>query len=550
MDIFDNPFWTLGATLRDNRRRIMELAEEKSLLSDEDVISSASSTLTNPRKRLSAEIAWLPGLGPKRANELISMLQSNPNEIPVQEGIPSLAKANLLVGGLKSMASNIKKDDLPEWIIGIAQAYDEIDASEALSLVNEEREVSGFPKVTDENAFETEIDSRRQHFKSVIRNALNQLDSNELVEVITDVVEDSTDMGDLAAPLLIDDLVDTYEVDAQGFLDKEEENIDALLGRIKTLADDDASEGSLSPVVDELIKVVKNWDIVAQPIQVSTKSRGLGHDASTRVAHKVRDVAIQLFNEHDQLGLSQKVTAMLQEVFAEVVDVADRTEEDAFTLDEIAEQRKLGSLLEPISDLCSKALKAVESRPNNAQSEARKLSSSAAQLIIQLKNSAAPENLLNHGKDEVALTLMQCAVIYGNETSKWNECVEILESAMKQAGSPEAKKRIRGNLLTASQNKALYGDLTPVSSAPTLSSINGFGFTLYGSTDSDPISGSHIATYYFTALFFPIFPIARYRVIQNGSSYRFLGKAPLRQFDKVHLAISLGLIVAIFLGAQ
>ncbi len=145
---------------------------------------------------------------------------------------------------------------------------------------------------------------------------------------------------------------------------------------------------------------------------------------------------------------------------------------------------------------------------------------------------------------------MQCAVIYGNETSKWNECVEILESAMKQAGSPEAKKRIRGNLLTASQNKALYGDLTPVSSAPTLSSINGFGFTLYGSTDSDPISGSHIATYYFTALFFPIFPIARYRVIQNGSSYRFLGKAPLRQFDKVHLAISLGLIVAIFLGAQ
>ena len=160
------------------------------------------------------------------------------------------------------------------------------------------------------------------------------------------------------------------------------------------------------------------------------------------------------------------------------------------------------------------------------------------------------QNLINHGKDEIALTLMQCAVIYGNETSKWNECIETLENAMKQAGSPEAKKRIRGNLLTASQNKALYGNLTPVSSAPTLSSINGFGFTLYGSTDLDPVSRSHIATYYFTALFIPVFPIARYRVIQNDNSYRFLGKAPLRQFDKIHLAVSLVLIASVFLGAQ
>jgi hypothetical protein len=550
MDIFDNPFWTLGATLRDNRRRILELAEEKSLLSDEDVITSANSILTNPRKRLGAEIAWLPGLRPKRASELVSMLQSNPNEISHQDGIPSLAKANLLVGGLKSMGQKIEKDTLSEWILGIAEAYDEIDPDDALKLINEERDVSGFPHVTDQHAFDAEIESRRQHFKSVIKDTLNLLDTDELVEVITDVVERSTDMGDLAAPLLIDDLVDTYEIDAQDFLDKEEANIEILLKQIRSLADGNTSDSLLAPVIDELINVVKNWDVVAQPIQVSTKSRGLGHDASTRVAQNVRDVAIHLFNEHDKLDLSRRITAMLQEVFAEVVDVADRTDEDAFTLDDIAEQRKLGDLLDPISDLCTKALKAAEARPKNAHNEATKVASAASRLIRDLNNAGVPETLLNQGKDEIALTLMQCSVVYGNETSKWKECVETLENAMKQAGSPEAKKRIRGNLLTASKNKALYGDLTPISSAPTLSSINGFGFTLYGSTDLDPISHSHIATYYFTALFIPIFPITRYRVIQNGDSYRFLGKAPLRQFDKVHLGISVVLIIAMFLGAQ
>ena len=82
----------------------------------------------------------------------------------------------------------------------------------------------------------------------------------------------------------------------------------------------------------------------------------------------------------------------------------------------------------------------------------------------------------------------------------------------------------------------MLGDLTPVKSVPGLRTVNGCGFTLYGATDPDPRNGSHIATYYFVILAIPLFPIARYRVIQNGNSYRFIGKAPLRTFDKWHIA--------------
>jgi hypothetical protein len=92
-------------------------------------------------------------------------------------------------------------------------------------------------------------------------------------------------------------------------------------------------------MVNQLIQVVKNWDTVAQPIQVSTKSRGLDHDASHRVAGLVRGLAIHMFNEHGKLDFSQQLTNMLQEVFAEVGEVAERTAEDADALGEIAEQR-------------------------------------------------------------------------------------------------------------------------------------------------------------------------------------------------------------------
>ena len=81
MDIFDNPFWILGATVRDDRVRIMEIAEEKSLIDEEEVISSSSSTLSNPRRRLGAEIAWLPGIGPKKASQLLEILTNSPSHV-------------------------------------------------------------------------------------------------------------------------------------------------------------------------------------------------------------------------------------------------------------------------------------------------------------------------------------------------------------------------------------------------------------------------------------------------------------------------------------
>jgi hypothetical protein len=303
-------------------------------------------------------------------------------------------------------------------------------------------------------------------------------------------------------------------------------------------------------MVKQLIQVVKNWDTVAQPIQVSTKSRGLDHDASHRVAGLVRGLAIHMFNEHGKLDFSQQLTNMLQEVFAEVGEVAERTAEDADALGEIAERRKLSRLLDPISDLCKAALENSEKQPASADREAQKVMNTAPQLISNLSASKPGVEILSQGKDEIALTLMHCAVVYGNKTEKWKPCISFLEEAFKYASSQDVKSRIQKNLTTVRDNDRLYGDLKPISSAPSLHTINGIGTTMYGSTDHDPASGSYLSTYYFVFFAIPIFPISRYRVIPTGNGYRFLGKAPLRTFDKWHIAISLGLIAWMIINMQ
>lgn len=338
MDLLQNPFHILNASPRDNRRRIMELADERSLLLDSSECMEARSELTNPRKRLSAEVAWLPGIGPKRAGELLSIIESSPTDLLAVGNLSSIARANLLAAGIARLPDH-NADDVAEWILEIAWVFEDLDPDELSVIINEERIVSGFPEVSDLSAVEAEIQERRRHYRKVIKSALDNLSPKELVEAVTVTVESATDDGEEHGPILIADLVDSYEVEAQGFLDKEEGNIKALVGKLRAAVDAERSDSTLAPMVNQLIQIVKNWDTVAQPIQVSTKSRGLDHDASHRVANLVRSLAIHMFNEHGKLDFSQQLTNMLQEVFAEVAEVAERTAEDADALAEIAEEQ-------------------------------------------------------------------------------------------------------------------------------------------------------------------------------------------------------------------
>lgn len=338
MDLLQNPFHILTASPRDNRRRVMELADEHSLLLDPGICTEACSSLTNPRKRLSAEVAWLPGIGPKRVGEVMSLLLYSPTDLLAVDKLTSIARANLLATGLIRLPDR-NPDDVVEWILRIAWAFEDIDLEELGAIINEERVVSGFPEVMDISVIEVEINERRRHYRKVIRSTLDNLSPMELVKAVTITVETATNGGKEHGPILISDLVDLYEAEAREALDKGEENIRYLVEQLRGAVDKKWQDSTLALMVKQLIDIVKNWDAIAQPIQVSTKSRGLGHDASLRIAELIRDLAIHMFNKHDKLDFSQQLTSMLQEVFAEVESVAERTAEDADTLDSIAEQR-------------------------------------------------------------------------------------------------------------------------------------------------------------------------------------------------------------------
>src|SRR5207249_1560433 len=55
-------------------------------------------------------------------------------------------------------------------------------------------------------------------------------------------------------------------------------------------------------------------------------------------AYAIRGLGIELFNEHGMLKETQRITSLLQELFGELLEVSEKLEEDASTIDGIVQQ--------------------------------------------------------------------------------------------------------------------------------------------------------------------------------------------------------------------
>jgi hypothetical protein len=333
-----SPFWLLGATTRDDRRRITELAEEKSLELDPDACQKARSNLTNPRTRLGVEMAWLPGVSPKKATQLAIQVLLDPMSVRTESGLPSLAHANLMAAAFEVVDPKDDPEGMSRFILEMASLVEGLSVDDVIQQINEDRSVSGFPEVYAKDQVEGELAERKRYFTNAIKDALNRVPTLTLVEAMTLAVDKATASGEDHAPELLDELVDSYELESQGFLQKEAENIQKL---IKAARDSSSSgEETVRLVINKLELVARNWNRVAKPIQLSAKARGIEHGLSNEMAYSMRNLAIDLYNEQDMLVQSNRIIGLLQELFSELPELAERVEQDADALQEIFQSRK------------------------------------------------------------------------------------------------------------------------------------------------------------------------------------------------------------------
>lgn len=332
MDFLDNPFYILDVTPRDNRRRIIEQSDARSLIQDPDVCRNAAATLTHPRRRLYAEIAWLPCTRLNQVEEIFELLHDY--SFGAIELTP-IAHANLVAAKLQRLP-DYTSDGVASRIRQIARSFEDIDGEQLEAVINAQRKVSRFP-IVNLTDIESEIQDLGDYYRKVITSALEKLSAKQRAAAMTSAVALATRHAG-QVPRLINRLVDWYEVDAQESLEEHKTKIVELNEKLRLAANEERPDSALAPVVTQLIQSVKDWDVIAQPIQVSRKSQGKSHDASVELARLVRELALHLWNEYGKLDVCHQLINTLREVFAEVSEVVAIIDEDTKQLDAIAKQ--------------------------------------------------------------------------------------------------------------------------------------------------------------------------------------------------------------------
>ena len=334
--IKENPFYILDATTRDNRQKIVELAEEKSFDIDEDLCQKARSDLTMPRNRVLAELNWLPGVSPNKISLLISKLKTCDKSLYSIEGIPDLARINILMELLDNEHIKFNTNELEDVIIKIINNFDNLNTDEIIRDINEDRIVSGFPEINDYELVENHLLEKKRSCVKLILKRLNNLETLHLIDIMTRIVDDATANGEIQASSMLEDLVDDYKLHTQNFLEQEFEKIRKLIEIIQNRAEE--GKDTISPLINKLLEITRNWDNVAQPIQLSMKSRGLDEPLSYKVANAIRLLSIELTNDYGYVELSQKISEVIKELFAELPEIVEKVEEDIDTLDDLFSQ--------------------------------------------------------------------------------------------------------------------------------------------------------------------------------------------------------------------
>ena len=195
-------------------------------------------------------------------------------------------------------------------------------------------------------------------------------------------------------------------------LEKKQKIIEAQDKKLRAMVDAKNPDTTLQPIVNQLIQTVKEWDTIAQPIQLSKRSRGERHIASFEIAWRVQKLTVDLFNEYLKYDFALQFLNMLLEVFAEVPEIVERITRDKKDLETQIHQVKGIEKFENINTQVEKLKEAADMKKPDYT-----LTPMVNQLIQTVKTwetSGQPPE----ANGTVALTVRDIALYLWNEHQK------------------------------------------------------------------------------------------------------------------------------------
>lgn len=314
------------------------------------------------------------------------------------------------------------------------------------------------------------------------------------------------------------------------------QEIDSRIIFIDKITDDIKEERSSfsDGNIDNILEIINQ----KFPIQYLNSLPSFFQSSINKIAKSLNFLQLNIWNEFNTTLVPKLILEHLLKLNIE--SVSKPTFEKNYSIvkkkhEERLEQERNAPLLSKwakiLLDLQRKA-KEVEDSQSKAQSG---LTFVQNNLDIEALNSLP--SFADEIRVQIAYAIRGMAISAWNEQNDLANSLQILILAKKITVNKETSEKLNKDhkdLLLIEAKRKIQGK--PISSAPSLRTINGVGTTIYGDT------------HYFVILAIPIIPLGRYNCEPTYNGYRFYGKLELHPWQKVWQYLAIGAIAIFFLS--
>lgn len=437
MQLFDNPFYILGASMTDSLARIVELEEEASLVKDPEECARARAILSNPGQRLQAELAWFPGWDDSWVEYSLSKLEQDPKAIYNFSGNDDLALVNLAVAALPRLGQ-INGKPLSNYIIFILNHLNHINVEIITSRINGARQKAGIAAIRDharvDAALNEHIINQGKALGKIM--ALNDLTTQRYA--LNGIVEFyKANKGRSAS--VVEILLQGYEQLVSPLLKKLESSINrSLEGITRDLANDKyPSPAVIKKVKDEILEYGK----LSYPLININAANGLAYPPANAIADNIRSQAVDIYNTFDIIHIPKALTKSSIQAFGEIPGYKEQLQEDQKALENATGVNRFKILLDGLYSLMKTALKNTEENPARGLEQAEQVLNKFNSIQPQIRE-VADNKTYKEISDQVANLCLSLLIDYCNKTENWLSGMSFIEKIKKLNKEPQTDFRL------------------------------------------------------------------------------------------------------------
>jgi len=329
--LWNNPFIWLDVSLRDNRHQIIQAAEIASLIKSQNDCTRARAILINPKDRVHAELAWLPGISPSRATSICTNSDRDLYKEADRLNIPQLCKINLICGAIESGLLAHLPVPLLEVLNTLTALVDTFDFHLLQNQINEDRAIAEFAPIVDINDLKEAFIQRLQTVVLVITAGFESVPTDHLIEQMNRYAETWTSYGQDVQSTFAETILKSYDAQSHHFLTAEAASIEKFIEKLKSAKT--RLDTSFIEAIGGLKVSVKNWNNVARPAQLLFEARGQKHSLSGTISSHLMNLAFHLNFEYMRDDLSLDIANFSLYQFSSCRSIKENIEQNIVKLE-------------------------------------------------------------------------------------------------------------------------------------------------------------------------------------------------------------------------